>query len=327
MDYVFPAKLKAGDEVRIIAPAKSMGLINDETKEYANKRFKDLGLALSFGENIDEFDEFNSSSINSRVKDFEDAFLDKNVKAVITVIGGFNSNQLLNHIDWSIIKNNPKIFCGFSDITVLNNAILKMSGLVNYSGPHYSSLGMKLFLDYTLNYFKKCLMEEEPFEVLPSKNWSDDLWFMDQDNRSVIDGDGWTLLNRGKAKGTIIGGNLGSLSLLKGTEYMPDISGSILFLEDTETCDNFEFDRLLVSLIQQPNFSKVKGIVFGRFQKNGKMNLELLKKIIGTKPELSKIPIIANLDFGHTTPIFTFPIGGEAELKAGRSSKLLITKH
>lgn len=100
---------------------------------------------------------------------------------------------------------------------------------------------------------------------------------------------------------------------------MPDISDSILFIEDDEMAGKLflvEFDRNLVSLIQQPNFDTVKGIVIGRCQKASEMTIEKMTKLIKSKPELEKIPVIAGCDFGHTTPIITFPIGGYATLKA-----------
>src|SRR3990167_70554 len=187
MKKIYPEKLKIGDEVRIIAPSRSMKILSEETKNIADKRFLDLGLELSFGKNIYKTDEFNSSSIESRIEDLHEAFSDKNVKAVITVIGGFNSNQLLKYIDWELVKNNPKIFLGYSDITALNNSIFTKTGLVTYSGPHYSTFGQKLFFDYTLEYFKKCLMSDEPFEVSSSNSWSDDEWYLDQNKRELVD--------------------------------------------------------------------------------------------------------------------------------------------
>ena len=169
MNKIFPIKLKAGDKVRVIAPSQSLSIISQESGEIADKKFKELGLNLSFGKHVEETDEFASSSIESRVEDLHEAFRDENIKAVLTVIGGFNSNQLLRYIDWDLIKSNPKILCGFSDITALNNAFFTKTGLITYSGPHYSSFGQKLYFDYTMDYFKKCLFSEEMFELKPSK--------------------------------------------------------------------------------------------------------------------------------------------------------------
>lgn len=314
MNKIFPNKLKAGDEVRIIAPSRSMMIISPETREIANKRFADLGLKLSFGKNIEESDVFRSSSIKSRIDDLYEAFTDKNVKAILTVIGGFNCNQLLEDINWEVIRRNPKIFCGYSDITALNNAIFAKTGLVTYSGPHYSSFGQKLYFDYTLDYFKKCLFDKEPFEIKPSLSWSDDAWYKNQDERKLISNEGWLIINEGKAEGTILGANLCTFNLLQGTEYFPDLLNSIIFIEDDETSNPFLFDRNLQSLIHQPRFSGVKGLIVGRFQKASGITNEKIIKIIKTKKGLENIPVIANVDFGHTNPMITFPIGGKVKL-------------
>jgi len=324
MKKIFPKKLQKGDEIRIISPSRSMLILNKETINLANSRFQELGFKLSFGKHIYENDEFNSSSIGSRVEDLHNAFADKNVKAIITVIGGFNSNQLLRHIDWSLIKNNPKIFCGYSDITILNNAIFAKTGLVTYSGPHYSTFGQKLYFDYTLEHFKKCLTEESSYEVLPSKSWSDDEWYLDQNKRNLIDNHGYLVINGGTARGTILGANLCTFNLLQGTEYFPDLTNSVLFLEDDYETAPHTFDRDLQSLIHLPDFNKVKGIVIGRFQIKSKITDQQLRKIIKTKKELDNIPIIANVDFGHSDPKITFPVGGEVIID---NSKITITKY
>lgn len=327
MKKIFAEKLKKGDEVRVIAPSRSISLLSEEVKNISNQRFNDLGLKLTFGKHINETDEFNSTLIESRTEDLHEAFSDKNVKAIITVIGGFNSNQLLKYIDWELIRNNPKIFLGYSDITALNNAIFSKTGLVNYSGPHYSTFGQKLYFDYTLEYFKKCLMSEEAFEVKASESWSDDQWYLDQNNRELIKNKGFLVINEGESEGTIVGANLCTFNLLQGTEYFPDLTDSIFFLEDDYDTVPHIFDRDLQSLIHLPTFNKVKGLVIGRFQKRSKMSDDLLIKIIRTKKELNNIPVVANVDFGHSDPKITFPIGGEVRLIARKEASINIFKH
>jgi muramoyltetrapeptide carboxypeptidase len=331
MNKIYPEKLKVGDEVRIIAPARSLGIISNNLREIADRRFRDLGLKVSFGKHVEEKDEFDSSGIESRIEDLHEAFADKNIKAIFTVIGGYNSNQLLKHIDWQLIKNNPKILCGYSDITILNNAIYAKTGLISYYGPHYSTFGQEKHFDYSLDYYKKCLLSDEPFEIKPSENWSDDLWFKDQNNCALIPNEGWLIINEGEATGTILGGNLCTFNLLQGTEFFPDISGSLLFMEDDDLPKEnsaVEFDRNLQSLIQQPNFEKVQGLVIGRFQTASQMTNEKIKQIIKSKKELANMPIIANVDFGHTDPKITLPIGGEIQIKADfQNPQIYITKH
>ena len=325
---IIPEKLKKGDLVRIIAPACSLGIISKENREMANQRFEEMGLRISFGKHVEEIDEFNSSNIESRIEDLHDAFADPEVKAIFPVIGGFNSNQLLQYIDWELIRNRPKVFCGYSDITALNNAIYAKTGLVSYSGPCYSTFAEKKNFEYTLEYFKKCIFSRDPFEVKPSEIWSDDSWYMDQEHRNLIRNEGCLVINEGSAEGTLLGGNLCTINLLQGTEYMPSLENTILFLEDDEASKIVEFDRNLQSLIHLPDFSGVKGIVIGRFQKASEATNELIIKMIRTKRELIHIPVIANVDFGHTQSMITFPVVGMVRIKAkGAVTKIEIMKH
>ncbi len=328
MKKIYPAKLKKGDKIMVIAPSDSLSNISKEVQEIAQKRFADLGLEVSFANNVNEIDEFDSSSIESRVADLHQAFSDNSVKAIFTAFGGYNANQLLRYINWDIIKNNPKILIGFSDTTALQNAIFAKTGLVTYSGPSYSRFGQELYFDYTLDYVKKSLFETEEFIIEPSNQWSDDWWFKDQQDRKLIVSDGFVIINEGEVKGTILGANLCTFNLLQGTEYMPDITDSILFIEDDMESQIGHFDRDLQSLIHLPDFDKVKGIVIGRFQKKSEVETEQLIKLIKAKKELDNIPVLVNVDFGHTDPIITFPIGGEVSMVVSRdNTELRITKH
>ncbi len=323
---IFPSKLAPNDKVRGIAPSRSLKIISQETRDIANKRFAELGLRVSFGKHVEEINDFCSSSIAHRVEGLHEAFADKNVKAIFTAIGGFNSNQLLKYIDWELIRKNPKILCGYSNVTTLNNAIFAKTGLVSYSGPHYSTFGQKLHFEHTLEYAKKALWTMEPFEVKPSAQWSDDPWYINQDARTVIDNPGFLVINEGECEGRILGGNITSFALLKGTEYFPDLTNSILFLEDDEESQPHHVDQGLQSLLLLPAFTGVRGIVLGRLQKASKMTDSLLTQIIKSKKELAKMPVLANVDFGHTDPKITYPIGGTAQLKVTKHGSSLVIK-
>jgi len=327
MMIIYPPKLKQGDTIAVISPSRSFSILSPETQEIANKRLSDLGLQVRFLPHLKEKDEFNSSSIESRVNDLHQAFSDKTIHAIFTSIGGFNSNQLLRYLDWNLIQKNPKIFCGFSDITALQNVMLAKSGLVTYYGPHYSSFGQKSYMDYTLEYVSKCLFSDTPYDITPSAQWSDDAWYLDQDKRTLRTNPGWQIIHEGNAEGRIVGGNLSTFSLLFGTEYMPDLTDSIFFLEDDEESQAHHFDRMLQALIHQPGFSNVRGIVIGRFQNASKVTGELLQKIIETKKELQHIPVLAQLDFGHTDPKITFPIGGKALIEATSKPRITVLEH
>ena len=324
--YTFPKKLEKGDEIRVIAPSTSFSVISKEQREIAKKRLEDLGLKVTYAKNIEESDIFESSSIKSRVQDIHEAFKDKNVKAIITVLGGHNANQLLDYLDYDLIKKNPKILCGYSDITVLQAAILKKTGLVTYSGPHFATFGQKKGFGYIFEYFKKTFFQTQEFEIKDSKEWSDDQWYLDQENRTFFKNKGTKVLRKGKAKGTTIGGSLCTLNLLQGTNYMPKIENAILLLEDDYESKALTFDRDLQSLLQLKNIN-IKAIVIGRFQRKSEMTKQKIETILLNKKELENIPILYDADFGHTSPFFTFPIGGQAEIDTSKENKIKIIKH
>ena len=289
------------------------------------RRFGALGLRLTFGDYVDERDDFNSASVASRVADLHAAFADPQVAGILTVIGGFNSNELLPHLDWDLIAANPKIFCGYSDVTALQNAILARTGMVTYSGPHWSSFGMRDHFEQTERWFTQALFGEGMIELRPSETWTDDLWFADQDRRTVYPNHGWWPLSSGQATGRIVGGNLCTLNLLQGTHYMPSLDGALLMVEDDSRSDAEEFARNLASLLQLADASGVRGLVIGRFQEASGVTRSLLEQIIARQEHLARVPVLANVDFGHTNPLATLPIGGRAVLAVGNTNSLCVS--
>lgn len=314
---IIPERLKKGDKIMIIAPSRSLKLIQADCRKIAEERLNALGLELVFAPNTtdENCDLTISADVKKRVDDIHAAFADKSVKAILTVIGGFNSNQLIKHLDYDLIKNNPKIFMGFSDITALHSAIYAKTGLVTYYGPHYSSLGMLKGCEYTLENMVKTLFEGHNQELKASESYSDDMWFLDQENRTFIKNDGWWHIQKGEANGTILGGNLCTFNLHLGTEFRPKFEeNTILFIEDDEESHLLTFERNLQALINQDDFKNVKGLVIGRFQNKSNVTREKLEFILKNKPALNNMPIIANIDMGHTTPIATIPLGAQAQI-------------
>ena len=322
-----PPKLRPGDTVRVIAPSRSRAMVNEhDHSALIEQRLNALGLTVGYGAHVDERDAFDSSAIMSRVDDLHAAFADPQVAAILTVIGGFNSNELLPHLDWDLIAANPKVFCGYSDITALQNAILARADLVTYSGPHWSSFGMRDHFEQTQEWFVRALFDDEPLVVQAAPNWTDDLWFLDQDDRHPRATDGWWQLSPGTASGRVVGGNLCTLNLLQGTANMPSLDGALLLLEDDSLSDASTFARDLTSLLQQPGATGVNGLAIGRFQQASGMTRELLTEIVARQPALDGRPVLANVDFGHTFPLATIPIGGDVELDAA-AARLTFTRH
>jgi muramoyltetrapeptide carboxypeptidase len=328
MESVYPRKMRAGDTVRVVAPACSKALIDEhDHSDVIDARFQRLGLRLTYGDHVDTRDEFQSSPVGERVADLHAAFADPDVAAILTVIGGFNSNELLPHLDWDLIAANPKVFCGYSDITALHNAIHARTGLVTYSGPHWSSFGMRDHFEQTELWFVEALFHDEPIELRPAATWTDDEWFLDEDAREVRPGEGWWPLQRGAASGRLLGGNLCTFNLLQGTAYRPDLRGSLLFVEDDAMTDPATFARDLTSLLQLPDAAGLRGLLIGRFQRASGMTRPLLERIVANQPALAGLPVLANVDLGHTMPLATLPVGGEAELVVDDASTLVVVRH
>lgn len=321
---MLPNRLSPGDEIRVIAPSTSMAIIKGKQVEIATDRLTQLGFNVTFGKYVDDHDEFFTTSIQQRIEDLHDAFRDPNVKGILTAIGGYHANQLLKYIDYDLIKNNPKIFCGYSDITALSAAIYQKTGMITYSGPHFSSFGVKYGFDYTLQSFLEAVTNDAPYEINPSPTWSDDKWFLDQEDRKFVEQDEYMVIHEGEAEGTLIGGNLCTLNLLQGTEFMPSLKDSILFIEDDEESHIHSFDRDLQSLLQLPDAEGIKGILIGRFQTGSNVTAAAIKRVIETKQELKGIPVIANVNFGHAQPFATIPFGAKASV-SGKASNTDIT--
>ena len=301
-------KLKPGDEIRVIAPSRNLTEVRQDVYHHAIGFWKREGFHLTFSRNCREADQFHSSSISSRLEDIHEAFCDSNVKMIITSLGGFNANQLLPHLDYHLIGCHPKLFCGFSDITALHNAIYAKTGLITYHGPHFSTFGFDREIEYTRKAFYDCVMTDAPILVTPSKE-------------AVT----YCTIQEGTCEGSIIGGNLCTLNLLQGTTYMPDIRNKVLFLEDDNIMGpyfRYEFDRNLASLLQTEGADQIKGIVFGRFDDSCGMNPGSIAEIIKDKVP-PDIPVIFGADFGHVFPMITFPIGGTVSISTDKDSPVL----
>ena len=305
-------KLQKGDEIRIIAPSRSLAIVRDEIFNKALFNLKNQGFHVTFSKHSREKDDWNSSSIQYRVEDIHEAFLDNNVKAILTAIGGFNVNQILEHIDYEIIRKHPKILCGYSDITALLSAVYAKTGLVTYHGAHFSTFGFEIEPEYTEKAFFDCVMKEDSLTLKPSQSAKE-----------------YTVIQQGNCEGTIIGGNLCTLNLLQGTQFMPRADNIVLFLEDDNIMGDYfiyEFNRNFQSLLQAYGTEKIKGVVFGRFEDSCKMSADVVKRIISDK--LSKdIPVVFGVDFGHVFPMITFPIGGRARIEAITNPLIRIIKH
>lgn len=294
--------LKPGDEIRIIAPSLSREPGYEERDERAKQRLESLGYSVSFSANIDSQYHLGTATAEDRVKDFHEAMADKDVKAIMAYSGGWAANELLPLIDWDLVRANPKPLIGFSDITVLVNALYAQAGIVSYLGPGFGTIGEMDYWQYTLDNFNTVVQQKLPFEIKPSEKAN------------------WAVLQEGDAEAVLIGGNFNTFHLLQGTECQPQFDQPfILMAEDDDESGELTpryFSRRLESILQLPEVRKnLKGIIIGRFLPSCHFPSTDLKEIIISK-RLGSIPIVAGIDFGHTLPILTLPVGGVLKLSA-----------
>lgn len=309
---MIPARLFPGDEIRVIAPSRSMSVIWPVMCDGAVVYWKERGYHVTFGRRSRELEDFMSPSIDAKVDDIHEAFADPNVKMVISCIGGFNCNSILPRLDYDLIARNPKILCGYSDVTALLNAVHAKTGLVTYHGPHFSTFGLDKDRDYTWKAFMDALSQSAPVQLISSDAAGE-----------------YTVLQPGTCDGTVVGGNLCTLNLLQGTPYMPDLRGKVLFLEDDNIMGEyfcFEFARNLASLLQCEGAQAVAGIVFGRFEESCGMTADVMRRIIRDVVP-TEIPVVFGADFGHVFPMVTFPIGGRVRVEAGERAVIALLEH
>ena len=327
-----PEKLRPGDEIRVLALSRSLGGlkqypgISDADIACARAALESLGLRVSLGRHVMDGDTHLTLPVASRLEDWHEALDAVPVKGILAVTGGMGAIQLLDRLDFERVAAHPKILCGYSDIGLLGNALFARTGLVSYYGPNFSSFMMRKGGDYTRRSFQSCLFDARPFEVRPSSEWSDDNWVKDQENRRFHPNDGWWSIHEGEADGTILGGNLFGLNLLQGSRFFPPLSDAMRFLEHPSEGKGtlMNLDMSLRALTFQPGFSDVRGIVIGRFAGNAGIDRDKLSAMVDNIPELAGKPVIANCDFGHTTPMLTLPIGGRCRMRV-RGSECGIT--
>lgn len=307
--------LQPGDEIRVIAPSGSAktDAKSQRRMERSQQRLEALGYKVTFGKHLNKTFHFGTARREDRAEDFNDAYADKNVKAIMTLRGGWAANEILPNIDWDVVRANPKPLIGFSDITVLLNAVYGKAGVVGYLGPGFTSVGSMTSWRYTLDNLNAVLRQELPRQLTRSREWG--RW-----PSQLYKTQAWKVLQSGEAEGVLLGGNLGTFFLLQGTEYQPKFDEPfILVAEDDDEAGVFtarEFSRRLESILQLPNVRQnMCGVIIGRFLKSSGVSIADVVSIVASKG-LGDIPVIADVDFGHTLPLLTLPIGGKAQLLA-----------
>ncbi len=333
MELIKPPRLQKGDTIGLISPSSGLAGLVPHRVEQAKRMLGELGFKVKMGEHALKTDGYVSTSPAERASDLEQMFQDSEVKGIISMIGGNHSNHLLPLLNYQLIKSNPKVFMGFSDITVLHLALHTQAGLVTFYGP--AALGQfgenPGMLEYTQEYLKKALMSASPVgEIHPSKEWTEEVlnWFGKKDlerPRALKQNQGYTWLRKGNASGPILGGCITSMMHVLGTKFWPNMNGKILLLETPEGEDFTKgenignVDAYLMDLQLRGIFDQIRGIVFGRpFGYTEKEKIQLQSAILQHTSGYS-FPILYGVDIGHTDPMLTIPLGVKVSLDSGKN--------
>jgi muramoyltetrapeptide carboxypeptidase len=271
-----------------------------------------MGLEVTAGRYVHNKHLLFAGEARKRADDINRAFQDKSIQAVFCNRGGTGTSHILPYIDFSIIKENPKIFVGYSDITTLQIAILNETGLITFYGPMVSTDFGKGISRYTMDNFLVALTEKEKSHEL--KNPPD---------KEVI------TICKGRAEGPLTGGCLSIVAATLGTKHELDAKDKILFFEDVDEKPH-RIDRYLTQLILADKLREAKGIIFGTFTRCRYLKRDAYEKYGVTLMDIIRdrivplnIPCVFGLQFGHVAKKLTIPAGGHAVLDATTGSVII----
>lgn len=326
-----PERLTRGDKVAVAS--LSWGGLGDKEiihKYYlAKDRMKKLfGLELVPTENALKGSDFTYEHPELRAKDWMEAFKDPNIKAIFSAIGGDDTIRLLPYIDYSIIRNNPKIFSGFSDTTA-NHFMMYKAGVTSFYGPcilsDFAQYGD--MFDYTVDAINNIFFDANShFEIKKCDYFTNEHFEWCEENinkkkRKIHDDKGYEVLQgRGKVNGKLLGGCIELLDMINGTEIWPSLDewkNKIMFIETSEETPSPQNVKYILRTLQaQGIISVLNGIIVGkpRGEKYYEEYKEVLKSVIGNEAKRPNLPIIYNVNFGHNEPIGIIPYGINCEL-------------
>jgi len=318
-----PPRLQTGDTIGIVSPSwGGAGKFPHRTQQ-GIEQLNALGFRVRLAPHALSHQGYVSDTAANRAQDINALFADPEIKAIIASIGGDHSCHLLPLLDFDLIARNPKIFMGFSDITVLNVAIWQQTGLVTFNGPALVTDFAEYphMLAYTEEYFLKAVATGLPVGVAqPSPDWTEEFldWEGQKDRerpRQMLPNLGWTWLKPGRTEGRMIGGCIESLQHLRGTPWWPDWQDAILFFETSEEKPAPEtVDGILMDYQNMGVFDQISGMLVGRPMRYLEEEKQILREVILQRTRDYTFPVITDMDFGHTSPQMTLPIGCLARL-------------
>ena len=300
-----PQKLKLGDTIGVVAPSSPIIGDNIDELNKAKEIVERSGFKVKYSKNIFSNTNEYSATAREKAEDINAMFADKEVKMIWCAKGGNNSNSTFEYIDYELIKKNSKIVCGFSDITSITNMITEKTGLITFSGTNFKTIAT----DETDYSYKQALSR-----------------FVDGNLEFGPENEEYITIQKGKAEGELIGGNLSLIRGMVAGKYSLDFTDKILFLEEL----GFETDPEATSnnvyyMKQNGVFDKIKGLWIGNYEHESGISLE--KIILDVLDGEYKFPIIKSNNFGHIERKTVIPIGTKAEINTDEDVKIKLVEN
>ena len=297
---ILPAKLNIGDTIGVVAPSNPIIGDNIEELNRAKEIAEKSGFKVKYSKNLFSNTNGYCSTAKEKAEDINEMFADKNIKMIWCAKGGNNSHSTFEYLDYELIRQNPKIICGYSDITSLTNIITENTGLVTFSGTNFKTIAT----DETDFSYKQALSR-----------------FIDGSLKFEPENEKYITIQEGKVKGELVGGNLSLTKELVCGKYSIDFTDKILFLEEL----GYESDPAVVSnslyyMKQNGVFDKIKGLWIGNYEHQSGITLE--KIILDVLENKYKFPIIKSNNFGHIENKIVIPIGTKAEINTNENIKI-----
>jgi muramoyltetrapeptide carboxypeptidase len=286
---VKPPRLRQGDLIGIISPA---GPVNEPELQPGQKILRSSGFKVRLAPHVYDNRGYLAGDDEVRLDDLHDMFRDPKVKAIFCARGGYGSPRLLHKIRYNLIKDNPKIIVGYSDITSLLMAVYKKTGLITFHGPMVRDLAKN-----------SC------------NNWDNLHRLLSADHLQSLNLREGTALKPGKVTGPLVGGNLSLICSLIGTPFLPSLDRCILFIEEKGE-PLYRLDRMLTHLFLSGQLKHLSGLIAGQFEGCGDTAAinEMLMDIVSDLP----IPFATGLPVGHGPENTAVPLGLMAELNTER---------
>lgn len=309
-EFVRPPALRPGDTIGIITPGTYVS--DPDRLALVSRTLEHFGLRMKLGKNTGKRMGDYGASVDERLDDLHAMFRDREVRGIFCLRGGYGAMHLLDRIDYDLIRREPKVFLGYSDITALHLAIHRRTGLVTFHGP----VVLSRFTDYTQAHFRRALFDRKPLGALTNP----------PETNTLRPAHSLRTIVPGTATGRLTGGNLSLIAATLGTPYEIETDGKLLFLEDVDE-EPYAIDRMLTQLRLAGKFDNVAGVVFGECENCRPRDYkpssvspyslgETLDNILGGL----RVPVLYGLTIGHTDDQLTLPLGVRSTLDVGKGT-------